>query len=76
MVDHYVTHAPGARGSKEARTRIERGTVELKGGKIVRVEVDIVVVGNTARARIERAPVLGHLRPILPDGRHHHPLSQ
>jgi hypothetical protein len=37
--------------------------------------MDIILIWNATRTWIEWTPVLGHLRPVLPDGGNNNPLA-
>ena len=76
MIEDDVGGAARAGGAEQARLRRKRRTVQREGGEIVRIQEDVVIVGNVARSRIEGAPVGGHLRPVLTNRGHRHPLAQ
>jgi hypothetical protein len=59
-----------------AAFRLKRRSVQSERRKIIRIKIDVVMIGNVARSRIEGAPVGGHLRPVLPVRRDPHPLTQ
>ena len=66
MVKDYVAFALRQLHSIEVVAldgRLRRGNGE--GGKIVGVNIAVIVIRNSPRARAEGAPVRRHLRPVL-----------
>ena len=73
VVQYDVIRTLGTGAYEEAGFGHKGWVIETKRRKIVRIETDVVLLGNAAGTRAERAPILGHLRTVLAVRRYDHP---
>src|SRR5258708_37337074 len=76
MVEDHV--AGPARPSLAVKSGLgrKRLAIQVKRREVVGINQYVIGVWHSPRTGIERTPVLGHLRPVLPVRRNPHPLTQ
>ena len=75
-IQHNIAGAARARRGEKFALRGERRIVEAERRKVVRIQMNIVVVRHASGAGTERAPLLRKLRTALALGGNAHPLAQ
>ena len=76
VIDDHVAGPARAGLAVKSHARRKRLAIEVKRRKIVGIDEHVIGVRYPPRSGIERTPVLGHLRPVLPVRRDPHPLTQ
>src|SRR5215471_9481959 len=76
MIDNDVARPARASLAVKSGIRRERLALEVKRREIIGINQHVKRVRHSARSGIERTPVSGHLRPVLPVRRDRHPLTQ
>jgi hypothetical protein len=76
VIEYHVVCSLCARAHEQSDFGSKRRVVETERREIVRIETNVVLLGDAAGARTKRAPVLWHLRAVLPVRRHYHPFPK
>ena len=76
MIEDNIALSARTGGMKKAGIILKGRVIFAERGEIVGIKVGIVVVRHLTRARTKRAPVLRHLRPVLPFRGDAYPFTQ